>query len=206
MMIKANSTILFQGDSITDADRSRVLDSKLGNGYPAFVKTRLDKEYGELKIKVLNRGISGNRAIDLVNRWQSDCIALQPDYVSILIGVNDTWRRYDSNDPTTDADFKARYRMIIEDTLKNTSAQIVLLNSYLLDVNENITRMREDLCGKQAATAELAKEYKTKYLDLDAVFKAALKDNVEPAYFSQDGVHPSPAGHALIAEEWLKVW
>ncbi len=204
-MFKAHSVILFQGDSITDAGRSRVFDRKLGDGYPAKVNAILKKKYPGRGIKVLNRGISGNRAIDLVNRWQEDCIDLKPDYVSILIGVNDTWRRYDNNDITHDITFKARYRTIMEDTVKNTTAEIILINPFLLDVSENITRMREDLSGKQAAVAELAKEFGAKFLDMDAVFREA-SEKEGPQYFSLDGVHPTQAGHELIASEWLKVW
>lgn len=204
-MIKANSIILFQGDSITDAGRSRDDDDWLGDGYPSHINELLQVEFPELNAKIINRGISGNRAIDLVNRWQKDCIELNPDYVSILIGVNDTWRKYDANDETPEDLFKERLRTILIDTIKNTSAHIVLLNPFLLDVNESITRMRDDLCLKQAAVAELAKEYSLKFIDLDKIFKDASK-KYSPSYFSLDGVHPSSAGHALIAAEWLKVF
>lgn len=204
-MLKANSTILFQGDSITDAGRSREDDSWLGDGYPSKINELLQDGFPELNAKIINRGISGNRAIDLVNRWQEDCIALKPDYVSILIGVNDTWRKYDSNDETPADLFRERLKTILEDTLKNTTAQIILLNPFLLDVNENITKMREDLYPKQEAVAELAKEYGTKFIDLDKIFKDASK-KYSPSYFSLDGVHPSFAGHALIADEWLKAY
>ncbi len=204
-MLKTNSIILFQGDSITDAGRSRVIDRQLGNGYPSHVKKLLKKDFPELNVKVINRGISGNRAVDLVNRWEEDCIALKPDYVSILIGVNDTWRKYDANDETTAVIFKERLRKIINDTLKKTSAQIVLLNPFLLDVNESISRMREDLCLKQKAVLETANEFGTKFIDLDEIFKNASKD-FPSSRFSGDGVHPTQAGHELIAKEWINIW
>ncbi len=202
-MFEKNSVILFQGDSITDAGRNKGDENDLGSGYPAIVKKILDKRYPELNIRVINRGISGNRAIDLVGRWRKDCIDLKPYYVSILIGVNDTWRRYDSNDPTNDADFKDRYKTIIEDTLKNTSAKLILLNPYLLDVNENVTRMREDLCGKQRIVRDLAYEYDTKYLDLEFAFRVAGRFK-KKTYFSDDGVHPVSKGHELIADLWVE--
>lgn len=204
-MLQANSTVLFQGDSITDAGRSREFDSRLGTGYPDHVNKLLAKENPNLNIKVINRGISGNRAIDLVNRWEKDCIAIKPDYVSILIGVNDTWRKYDSNDETTADLFKERLKKIVEDTLAKTTAQIILLNPFLLDVNETVIRMREDLCFKQKAVFEVSKEYGTRFLDLDAVFAEAVKKTA-PDVFSADGVHPTQEGHAIIAAEWLKVW
>jgi len=204
-MIRTNSVILFQGDSITDAGRSREDDSWLGDGYPSNVNELLEDRFPELNAKVLNRGISGNRAIDLVNRWQEDCIELNPDYVRILIGVNDTWRKYDSNDETSADLFRERLKTILEATFAKTSAQVILLNPFLLDVNDNIVKMRDDLCLKQAAVAELAKEYGTKFIDLDKIFRDASK-KYSPSYFSLDGVHPSFAGHALIAEEWLKAF
>jgi acyl-CoA thioesterase I len=204
-MLQNNSIILFQGDSITDAGRSRVSDRLLGSGYPAKIQALVKRRLPGSKIKVLNRGISGNRAVDLLNRWDTDCILLKPDYVSILIGVNDTWRRYDNNDPTSPELFKQRVKELIEKTLSGTSAQIILLNPFLLDINDKVTAMREDLCGKQAAIGELAQEYGTKYIDLDTIFKSAAEKR-SPAYYAGDGVHPTKAGHKLIAEEWLKVW
>jgi len=204
-MFEKDSVILFQGDSITDAGRSREDDKGLGEGYPAIVKSMLDDMYPELGIKVINRGISGNRAIDLVGRWQKDCIDLKPDYVSILVGVNETWRRYDSNNPTSDSDYRERYKFIIEETLRKTQAKILLMTPYLLDVSEKVTQMREDLKGKQKVVRELAYEYNLRYLDLDFAFKVAslFKKNT---YFSQDGVHPTRNGHKLIAKLWLEAW
>ncbi len=204
-MLQNNTTVLFQGDSVTDAGRSRVSDRLLGSGYPAKVRSLIKKEYPESSIKVINRGISGNRAVDLLNRWENDCVLLKPDYVSILIGVNDTWRRYDNNDITPADIFKDRLRKIIELTLEKTPAQIVLLNPFLLDINEKITLMREDLCLKQEAVAALAKEYGTKFIDLDQIFKDAAEKR-SPDYYAADGVHPTKAGHTLIAKEWLKAW
>lgn len=204
-MLKNKTTVLFQGDSVTDAGRSRTSDELLGNGYPFHVRNLLDSEYPNLEITILNRGISGNRAVDLLARWDEDCLKLKPDYVSILIGVNDTWRRYDNNDPTAPDVFKDRLKAIIEKTLDGGCADILLLNPFLLDVNENVTAMREDLCFKQDAVAALAKEYNTKFLDLDKVFKEAAKERT-PAFYAEDGVHPTQAGHLLIAKEWLAVW
>ncbi|NLB36176.1 MAG: SGNH/GDSL hydrolase family protein [Clostridiales bacterium] len=204
-MFEKNAVILFQGDSITDVGRSREDDKKLGKGYPSIVKKQIDDMCPELGIRVVNRGISGNRAIDLVSRWQEDCIDLNPDYVSILIGVNDTWRRYDRNDPTSDSDYKERYRFIIEETLKKTQAKILLMNPFLLEVSQKVTQMRDDLKGKQRAVKELADEYNLNFLDLDFAFKvASLFKN--STYFSQDGVHPTKNGHKLIAKLWLEAW
>jgi len=204
-LFENNAVILFQGDSVTDCGRSRIRNNGLGSGYVRMIAAYLKKTAPGAGIRVLNRGVSGNRAIDLVERWQKDCIDLNPSYLSILIGINDTWRAFDANDPTADVTFKARCRTILEETLKKTQAKIILLSPFLLDVNENVLKMREDLSGKQRAVSELAQEYAAKLLDLDAVFAEACK-TVPPAEFSLDGVHPTEKGHALIAAEWLKAW
>lgn len=204
-MFKQNATILFQGDSITDCSRSRTNNSELGHGYAALIRDTLHTTLKRTDIRVLNRGISGNRAIDLLGRWEEDCVSLAPDYVSILIGVNDTWRRYDSNDPTSSADFTAHMRRVIALTQEKTGAEILLLGPFLLDIHNNITRMREDLIGKQEAIRLLAKETGTHYLDLDAMFRETCRDG-NPADYAADGVHPTALGHARIAEAWLNVW
>ncbi len=200
-MVKENALILFQGDSITDGGRSRKDGTDLGQSYPAYVKRYLTGK--NIGARVLNRGISGNRAIDLLNRWDEDCIKLSPDIVSILIGVNDTWRRYDANDPTEPEVFEERLEKIIKLTLQNTQADLVLLNPFLLDINEKITLMREDLSQKQEAVKKLAEKYNTAYIDLDEAFTEACGMKA-PDFYAYDGVHPSREGHELIARLWLE--
>ncbi|MFA7206886.1 MAG: GDSL-type esterase/lipase family protein, partial [Saccharofermentanales bacterium] len=100
-MFKPDDVVLFQGDSITDVNRSREDDSLLGNGYPMMIRASYFSKYPEAHITFLNRGISGNRVKGLQDRLQKDFIDLKPTWISILIGINDCWRRYDSNDPTS---------------------------------------------------------------------------------------------------------
>lgn len=200
-MLKPNSTVLFQGDSITDAGRSREDDSLLGGGYPAAVAELLAEKYPSLGVRVLNRGISGNRSKDLVGRWREDCLDLKPDLVSILIGVNDTWRRYDSNDPTSDADFERNLETVVRLSL-DAGQRVVLLNPFLLDVNGRL-EMLEDLRGKQAAVKKTAEKYSLTLVDLDAFFAERCKREA-PTSFSDDGVHPNRNGHEQIAREWLR--
>ncbi|GJM75688.1 hypothetical protein HMSSN036_79040 [Paenibacillus macerans] len=95
MIFKENDVVLFQGDSITDCGRNYEDSASLGFGYPLMVASRLGYLFPEKNLVFVNRGISGNRAIDLKNRWDRDCLDLKPTWVSILIGINDTWRRYD---------------------------------------------------------------------------------------------------------------
>ena len=98
MVIENNETLLMIGDSVTDCDRIRPIgegDGNMGNGYPRNVQALLDMKYPEKQIRVINMGISGNTSRDLKERWQSDVLDLKPDWVSIMIGINDIWRKYD---------------------------------------------------------------------------------------------------------------
>jgi lysophospholipase L1-like esterase len=196
-------TILFQGDSVTDAGRSREDTSDLGLGYPLLVATWMAAKYPERRVRFVNRGISGNRAVDLKVRWQEDCIDLKPDIVSILIGINDTWRRYDSNDPTPVEVYEANYRDILAGTRAETKALILMLEPFVLPIPEDRIAWREDLDPKIHAMRRLACEFGAILVPLDGIFAAASARR-DPAFWAADGVHPTAAGHALIAQSLLK--
>ena len=137
MYIKDNARVLFIGDSVTDCGRSRSDDLDLGNGYVNMISAWFGMKYPEKKVTFLNRGISGNRSEDLVERWEEDSIDLKPDILSILIGINDTWRKFDSNDETKIEDFEANYRKILEETRDKTEARIVLCEPFVLPYPED---------------------------------------------------------------------
>ncbi|MDD3926374.1 MAG: SGNH/GDSL hydrolase family protein [bacterium] len=202
-LIKNGSVVLFQGDSITDAGRSREDLNDLGQGYPMLTAAWFSALYPEMQVSFINRGISGNRACDLVNRWQQDCIDLKPDLVSILIGINDTWRRYDRNDPTSTEDFEAHYRKLLTATRENTGAGIILCEPFVLPVPEDRLRWREDLDPKIDVVHRLAREFGATLLPLDGIF-AQASAQAQPDFWTPDGVHPTKAGHALIAQNWLR--
>lgn len=107
--------VLFQGDSITDMDRDRSNIRNMGNGYPLFVASNFRADNPKFDIDFFDLGISGNRVSDLRNRWQTDCLDLHPDVLSVLIGINDTWRKYDSNLPSEINEFESIYRSLLED-------------------------------------------------------------------------------------------
>jgi acyl-CoA thioesterase-1 len=195
------SRFLFQGDSITDGSRNRPDPASLGSGYAVMVAGRAMLRYTGRQLTFLNRGISGNRAGDLVARWTDDAIALRPDVVSILIGINDVWRRFDRNDPTPAETYERNYRLILERLRGETKAKIILLEPFLLPVPGK-EAWREDLDPKRAVARRLAGEFADVFVPLDDLFRARVRD-ADPAYWAGDGVHPSPAGHALIAEALL---
>src|SRR3982750_155720 len=114
-LIADHSVVLFQGDSITDAGRLDSADG-MGFGYANLAAAWFSALYPEKRVRFINKGISGNRVVDLARRWQTDCLDLKPDWVSILIGINDVWRRYDSNDPTSVVDYESGYRALLRHT------------------------------------------------------------------------------------------
>jgi len=204
---KKDDLILFTGDSITDGTRNRECrfedPAALGAGYVSILAGKLGFEQAGLNLRFRNTGISGDRSCDMLARWDADCIEIQPDWVSILVGVNNTWRRYDANDPTSDELFEAECRELLERVKSETSARMVLCSPFLLHTEESIVRMREDLDPKIGILEKLAGEYGAVWVDFDAAFVAATEQK-PPAYWAFDGVHPTIAGHALMAGIWLE--
>lgn len=195
--------ILFQGDSITDVGRDRSDFKDLGNGYVKIISEMMKSRQVGDKIECLNRGISGNRVLDLQERWQEDCIDLKPDILSILIGVNDVWRRYDSDDPTSLEAFEAGYRDILRRFRALSHGKLVILEPFLLHVSDERASWREDLDPKRVVVATLAQEFDALYIPLDTYFSKA-SENKAPSYWAADGVHPTKAGHKMMAEIWIE--
>ncbi|MHB9134617.1 MAG: SGNH/GDSL hydrolase family protein [Armatimonadota bacterium] len=202
LLLQHGARVIFQGDSITDAGRSREDDTQLGFGYANFVSAWLSARYPSRSLTFLNRGISGNRVYDLETRWTDDCIALQPDWVSILIGINDTWRHYDSGVPSPVADFEASYRRMLDRLKAETHAQIMLLEPFVLPTPADRVGWREDLDPRIDSIRRIARDYGTLYVPLDGLFAAASTRRT-PAFWASDGVHPTQSGHALITQAWI---
>jgi lysophospholipase L1-like esterase len=202
-LLQKNDIVLFQGDSVTDCGRSRENGSDLGKGYAFMAAGQFAHKYPELQVQFINRGVSGNRVTNLQERWQVDCLELKPTVVSIYIGINDTWRKYDSNNPTSAEQFEKGYRDILDRTRSELNARLVLVEPFVLPYPEDRKTWREDLDPKIAVVRELAREYGAQLVPLDGLFAAASM-RAEPRYWAHDGVHPSPAGHALIAQAWLQ--
>jgi len=202
-LIGDRAIVLFQGDSITDVGRYREDADDLGEGYAMMAASWFQALYPEKAVRFINRGIAGDRVIDLRNRWQKDCLDLQPTWVSILIGINDTWRRYDRNDPTSPQEFEESYRAVLESVKANLQAKLLLCEPFVLPVPEDRKIWREDLDPKIDVVRKLAHEYHAHLVPLDGIFAQAVALR-EPAFWANDGVHPSNAGHALIAQAWLR--
>ncbi len=192
-------TILFFGDSITDAGR-RTDPQELGDGYVRGIAETL----AATGATVINRGISGNRTGDLLARLEEDVIALEPDVVSILIGINDVWRRYDGGDATSAESFEENLRAILGDLRDRTDAQLIIVEPFLLPVADKL-HYREDLDPKIAIERRLAEEFGAVFVELDAPL-IALAGESTPEAVAPDGVHPSPAGHRFIADTWIEAF
>ena len=205
MMLQKGMKILFQGDSVTDAGRTEYNPEGLGTGYPLLVSELLRGKYPELELECVNRAVSGNRVRDLVQRWSEDTIALDPDLLFIEIGVNDTWRRFDSNDPTGAERFEEEYRSILVRTRRETHAGLVLISPFVLPINAERMSWEEDITAKIAAVERLAEEFGAVYIPLQDILRELAEKNGMITFYAGDGVHPTFAGHQVIAGEVLKV-
>lgn len=192
------ATVLFIGDSVTDCGRRDDADRHLGHGYVRLIDEAFAA--GGTPVTIVNRGISGNRVRDLKARWQNDAVDLAPTLVSVLIGINDTWRRYSENDPTSVDDFEADYRAILSALPSRDETALVLIEPFLLPVTAEKAKWRVDLEPKIAVVHALAAEFGAVLVPADS-FLNGLDD--EPAEIAADGIHPTEYGHELLAKLWL---
>ncbi len=199
-------TILFQGDSITDAGRSRDNDNERGIGYPTLVSAELGLKYpGEYTF--INKGISGNRIVDLYARTKRDFINIQPDYLTILIGINDVWHEINDRNGVDNEKFFRVYCSLIEEIKTMVpDVEIFILEPFVLKASAterswNVFK-RETLMRAQSARA-VAEKFGLTFIPLQDKFDEAEK-KAAASYWLSDGVHPTAAGHEIIANEVVK--
>ena len=205
-IFKPEQTVLFQGDSITDCGRNFADQNSLGDGYANIVVNMFQIMFPEHKVKFINKGISGNRAIDLLERYDEDIKKINPDFISILIGINDTWRRYDSNEATSAEEYEKNYRTILEKIKMDLPhCKIMIMEPFLLNSLPDRNEWREDLDPKIQVVRKLAKKYADYYLPLDGIFAKAEVEEYCCAEMAEDGVHPSSVGHSIIARGYLEI-
>ena len=204
--------ILFLGDSITDMSRNKETEffyNSYGFAYPLFVEAELSTKYPH-QYEVLNKGISGNRVVDLYSRIKVDCWNHNPDVVSIFIGVNDVWHGlFEGIGNGVDIErFEKVYRMLIDDTHKTLpNAKFILVAPFFLEGSATNDRMDEfvNIYKYADVVRKIANDYGFSVVDLQKKFTSlAKKDGA--SYYLYDGVHPTIAASKIIAEEWLKVF
>ncbi|WP_334075295.1 SGNH/GDSL hydrolase family protein [Paenibacillus sp. A14] len=209
-VLKKNCVILFQGDSITDGNRDRGSDLNhiLGHSYAYMLAGELGQIHAERNPLFINRGISGNRVSDLYARWNEDAISLKPDVISILIGVNDAWRIV-SGEPSGATDrFERAYLHLLTETREvMPEVKLVLCEPFILKTGATAAlweQWTELISGYRKTLRKLAERFGAVYVPLQDAFDAA-EQRREAAYWLWDGVHPTVAGHHLIALRWLEV-
>ena len=203
---KANQTLLFIGDSITDCGREHPVGKRwnsLGEGYVSIVDSIFGAVIPETPITVLNTGISGNRVTDLEARWQSDVLDLEPNWLSVMIGINDVWRHFDS-EPGAEQVEPEQYELVYRSLLAKTRPQLdglVLMTPYFLETNrKDLMRVKMDAYG--AIAKKLAVEFDAICVDTQAAFDRYLLHQPTESLCA-DRVHPNGLGHMILARAFL---
>lgn len=195
-------TFLFQGDSITDADRRREDINNFGYGYPNLVAAKYMSEFPN-EFKFINKGISGNRIVDLYARIKIDLINLKPDYLSILIGINDVWHELASENGVANEKFRKILSMLIEEVKEELpEIKIIMIEPFVLKgpaTEENWTEFRNETELRAKTVKEVSEKYNLSFVPLQDKFDE-LSKNTETTYWLADGVHPTAAGHGVIAK------
>ncbi|RFC48832.1 MAG: Lysophospholipase L1 [Verrucomicrobia bacterium] len=205
------SVILFQGDSITDAGRDKLqsppnLATALGRGYAMLAAAQLLEEHPRLQLKIFNRGISGNKVPDLEARWQADCLDLKPAVVSVLIGVNDLWHKLNGKYDGTPEAYRDGFAALLQSTRAALpEVTLVVGEPFVLRCGAVNDSWFPEFETRRALAREVAKEAKALWVPFQEKFDEAVAAGTEPGYWAADGVHPSPAGHALMARAWRSV-
>jgi lysophospholipase L1-like esterase len=202
-------TFLFQGDSITDGNRTRNNDWNhvMGHGYQYIIASKLWYEFPAKGFHFFNRGISGNKIPDLLARWQLDTLELKPDLLSVLVGINDIAASIEGKPGFSIDNYRDGYVSLLQKTRESLpNIQLVLCDPFVLPVGKVKDRWTEYLTevrNRQAVVKELAAKYDAVHVTFQAAFdKALVKAPAE--YWIWDGVHPMPAGHELMAREWFR--
>ena len=207
--------ILFQGDSITDAGRNRELPHGMGVGYATMVAGELGSAE-PYQYAFCNRGISGNRVVDLFARMKVDMINLKPDVMSILIGVNDVWHEYTRQNGVSAEKFELVYDLMIEELLRELPGlKLMIMEPFVLpgtatcNTEEHPHRwefFEREVPLRAQAARRLAEKYNLPFIPLQQMLEKANTDAPIPGYWLRDGVHPTAAGHALIRNAWLEAF
>ena len=206
---KDGDTVLFQGDSVTDWYRERDTECKtienMGQGYPRLFKLIYDTLFPGNKVNFVNRGVSGDRIKNLLERYDEDFKSLNPDFISVMIGINDTWHGIWDNTNTTVEQFKKSYRELLEKIKKDMpNAKIMILEQFAFTDHPDRLGWDKDLDKKRAVTRELAAEFADYFIPIYDIMNEAKKENFTMRELSEDGVHPVSIGHSLIAVEIMK--
>jgi len=209
MIFDKNDKLLMIGDSITDCGRNRPAGEGIGDaygkGYVNMVKAFLDAQYPGKAIRVVNKGNSGNTVRDLASRWQDDVLDQKPDWLSIMIGINDVWRQFDSPKMNEIHVGIKEYESTLNELIDAASPVLkglVLMTPYFIEPNRD-DAMRAQMDAYGAVVKQLAKKHDAILVDTQAGFDRML-ESVHPMALAWDRVHPNSSGHALLAKCFLQ--
>lgn len=200
-------TVLFQGDSITDNGRDRKAADpntagQLGGGYPYLVAAAALAAEPTRGLRFFNRGVSGNKVPDLTRRWDDDTLAIKPDVLSILIGVNDLWHKLNGGYNGSVADYERGFGDLLAATRQALPrVRLVVLEPFVLPTGVVESKWFPEFDERRAAAARVARGAGAAFIRTQPLFDRLIR-KTPPAYWAADGVHPTPAGHAAIAKAW----
>lgn len=201
--LNAADTLVFIGDSITDAERHRRAYAPLGFGYVHFVGHLLQARYPHLDLRLVNRGVSGNTIADMARRWPRDCLAHEPKVLSVLIGINDVWRSVMEpvRQTSPPQQYEITYDRLLQEARQRCGCQIVLMEPFLFS-DDRFNPVREALESYIVAVRRLAERHDAILVPLQQRLDEQMAQ-VPPGRWSQDTVHPELWAHAWIAQQWL---
>jgi lysophospholipase L1-like esterase len=209
MKIEKNSKLLFIGDSITDCGRAHPVgegtgDECYGSGYVNLVRGLFAADYPEYNIRVVNMGISGNRVCDLDTRWERDVFEQTPDWVSVMIGINDVWRQFDKPLQKECHVYIDEYKKTLDELVAKTIDKVsgmVLMTPYFIEPRED-DPMRKMMDEYGKAVKEIAEKYNTVFVDTQAAMNNVTK-YIPTAALAWDRVHPNVRGHMTLAKAFM---
>ena len=204
--IKNGETIVFTGDSITDCGRLGAY-APLGNGYVKIFYNLFLARYPEINVRIFNTGISGNTIYDLSDRWLDDVLSLNPDWISVLIGINDLHRMLAGELKYDPKNYYEAFRRILDETSKRVKG-IILMSPFYISrgtIFETHRKKVLEVIPQYISYVErLSNEFSTYYIDLHSVFQDLIKVR-EPIAYAPEPVHPNETGHTVIALKLLEL-
>lgn len=203
MLFEHGQKIVFIGDSITDCGR-RDANAPYGNGYMSLVRAFVAARYPELHLTFENRGIGGDTVRHLDARWQTDVLDEKPDWLIVKIGINDVWRSFDSAGQGAVGidEYEATYRRLLQSAVDRTGCKLIIAEPYVIEADPT-DPMRAEMDRYGLVARQLAGEFEAVNVQIQAAFDLVLRttDSID---WSHDRVHPNLAGHAVIAQAFLR--
>lgn len=203
--------VLFQGDSITDGGRGRTADPNhiFGQDYAFLIAARHGADFPERSVTFMNRGVSGNTVSNLIARWQSDALDLKPDVLSILIGVNDVGHKLRTNQLFTIEEYEKTYDELLMETMAALPRVKLILGEPFIapgkSTQDHLVEWRAAINDERSVVEKLGKKYHAPVVHYQSLFDAACR-RAPVDYWIWDGVHPTYAGHQLMADEWRRTY